>query len=71
MLDTVTDYSEATKLGDTTRYEKAEYLVSIYTNLVFIDKEGSFRLYYESVRSYLEKLAPEPNHPLSEFLKRK
>ncbi|KAK1754050.1 ankyrin repeat-containing domain protein [Echria macrotheca] len=71
MLDAVADYSEATKLEDATRHEKAEHLVSICANLVFIDKEGSFRLCHESVRSHLEKLAPEPNHPLSEFLKRK
>ena len=71
MLDAVADYSEARKLKEASKYDKAEHLVAICANLVFIDRDGCFRLCHESVRNYLDKFPPEPAHPLSEFKKQK
>ncbi|KAJ6789895.1 hypothetical protein PWT90_03409 [Aphanocladium album] len=71
MLDAVADYSESRKLNDATRYDKAEHLVAICANLVFIDKDGYFRLCHESVRNHLEKLETEQTDPLSQFQKQK
>jgi len=70
MLDAVADYADAKKLRDATKYDKAEHLVAICANLVFIDRDGCFRLCHESVRNYLEKPRLDP-HPLSDFQKQK
>jgi hypothetical protein len=67
MLYAVADYSEATTLKDASKYDKAEHLVAMCANLVFIDKDGRFLLCHESVRSHLEKVTPDATQPLSEF----
>ncbi|KAH0563355.1 hypothetical protein GP486_002074 [Trichoglossum hirsutum] len=67
MLDAVADYSETTRLKDASKHDNAEHLVAMCANLVFIDKDGQFRLCHESVRGHLEKLTPDPTQPLSEF----
>lgn len=71
MLYAVADYSEATRQKDASKHEISEHLVAMCANLVFIDKAGDFRLCHESVRSYLEKLAPDPTQPLWEFFQQK
>jgi hypothetical protein len=67
MLYAVADYSDATRQKDVSKHDNPEYLVAICASLVFIDKDGDFRLCHESVRSHLEKRVPDSIQPLSQF----
>src|SRR5262249_20734624 len=71
MLEAVADYSEATTVGEADKQSKAGALVAICAKLVFIDKDGCFRLCHESVRAYLDEVSIKTTGPLVEYQQQK
>lgn len=71
MLEAVADYSEAMTVGEADKQSNAEDLVAICANLVFIDKDGCFRLCHESVRAYLDEVAVKTTGPMAEYQQQK
>jgi hypothetical protein len=67
MIEAVADYSEATRVEQSSRIPVPEHLVAACSNLVYIDKHGCFRLCHESVRGHLEKTPSRMDQPLAEY----
>jgi hypothetical protein len=67
MIEAVADYSEATRVEQSSRILVPEHLVAACSNLVYIDKDGCFRLCHESVRGHLEKTPSSMDQPLAEY----
>lgn len=69
MLEAVVDNSDSQTLSDLEefKYAQPEHLVSICANLVFIDKDGYFRLCHESAKDYLQKRVSSSSRPVVEY----
>ena len=67
MLEAVADYSGAERVEYVSRNDSVDLLVSFCKSLVFIDKDGYFRLCHESVRDHLDDIGPETSEPLAEY----
>lgn len=71
LLEAVADYSEAATVEKADKQSNADDLVIICANLVFINKDDCLRLFYESLRAYLDEVSVKTTGPLAEYQQQK